>query len=272
MKLIVTADDFAITFAGADGVIHAATYGCLTETGLFSNSPAAVYGVKRLLSERPDFCLGQDINLVTGRPLSDPKLIPSLVTEDGKFRTSGSHRLEDKTNPNHIPYEEAVIETEAQIQKFIELAGRKPEYLNGHSYGCENTKKAFADMAAKYEIPVLMDVLAKYNLPGGLDTAPWNNVSVMDATGKWDFSPATQLDRDPLKFFTEDKLEYLTKALEKNGIAHIHTHTGFVDRELIRLSSFNLIRMMEADFITSPELNNWIKKNNVELISVRDLL
>ncbi|MBQ6489586.1 MAG: ChbG/HpnK family deacetylase [Solobacterium sp.] len=272
MKLIVTADDFAITFAGADGVIHAATYGCLTETGLFSNSPAAEYGVKRLLSECPDFCLGQDINLVTGRPLSDPERIPSLVDEEGNFRKSGYHRMLDKTNPNHIPYEEAYIETEAQILKFIDLVGKKPAYLNGHSYGCENTHKAFKDLAVKYEIPVLSEVLAKCNIPGGMDTAPWNAVTTMDANGKWDFSPATQLDRDPLKFFTEGKLEYLNKALEEDGIAHIHTHTGFVDRDLVRLSSFNLIRMMEADFVTSSELNNWIKENNVELISVRDLL
>lgn len=51
MKLIVTADDFAITFAGADGVIHAATYGCLTQTGLFANMPSSEYGAKRLLNE-----------------------------------------------------------------------------------------------------------------------------------------------------------------------------------------------------------------------------
>ena len=272
MKLLVTADDFAITYAAADGVVHAATYGCLTQTGLFSNSPAAAYGVKRLLSEAPNFCLGQDINLVTGRPLSDPEDIPSLVDEAGNFHKSGYHRLLDRTTPNHITYEEAYKETETQIRKFIELVGKTPAYLNGHSYSCENTVKAFRDLAAKYNIPILMDVLAKHNLAGGIETAPWNNVSVMDATGKWDFSPATQLDRDPLKWFVEGKLEYLSKALKEDGIAHIHTHTGFVDRDLMRLTSFNLIRMMEADLLTSKELNDWIRENDVELITVKELI
>lgn len=272
MKLIVTADDFAITFAGADGIIHAATYGCLTQTGLFSNTPAAPYAVARLLKECSDFCLGQDINLVTGRPLSDPKDIPSLTEPDGSFRKSGSHRKQDETEPNHIPYEEAFLESENQIKEFIKLVGHKPAYLNGHAYSCPNSRKAFNDLAEKYEIPKLEDVLKKHGLSGGPETAPWNVVEKMDDTGKWDFSPMVQLERDPLKMFVEGKLTYLQKALEGNGIAHIHTHTGFVDRDLLRLSSFNMIRMMEGDFICSPELNNWIKENNVELISVRDLL
>ena len=272
MKLMVTADDFAISFAAADGIIHAASYGCLTQTGLFANTPAAEYGVRRLLNEFPDFCLGQDINLVTGRPLSDPELIPSLVEEDGSFRKSGSHRMQDRTQPNHIPYEEAYLESENQIKRYIELTGHRPCYLNGHAYSCENTKKAFYDLAEKYDIPILSDVLDRYGLKSGPDTAPWNNVTQMDANGKWDFSPVTQLDRDPLRFFTEGKLTYLNEALENNGIAHIHTHSGFVDRDLMRMTSFNLIRMMEADFVTSQELNSWIRENNVELIDIRDLL
>lgn len=270
MKLIVTADDFGISDAATDGIIKCGRVGVLTQTGLFSNMPGAKYAVDRLMRECPHVCLGEDINLVAGKPVTDPKLIPTLVQENGYFKTSGMHRILDKTSPNHISYEEACLETENQIKKFIELAGKKPEYLSGHAYGCENTHKALRDIAAKYEIPLSQDLYEKIGVASGTNTAIWNALDGMTTNGKWDFSVETQLSRDPLQMFIDGKIEYLQKALENDGIAHIHTHAGFVDRDLFRRSSFTLIRAMEADFICSEELINWVKTNNVELVSFKD--
>jgi predicted glycoside hydrolase/deacetylase ChbG (UPF0249 family) len=270
MKLIVTADDFAITDAVTDGILKAARDGALTQTGLFSNMEGAEYAVNRLLKEAPHICLGQDINLVCGKPVSDPKLIPSLVQEDGSFKTSGMHRVWDKTEPNHIPYEEAYIEVENQVKRYIELVGHAPEYISGHSYGTEETRKAMDDVAAKYGVIRSDAMYKKLGVGSGPETAAWNKVTETDANGKWKFDAETQLSRDPLQMFIDGKLEYLTKALKENGIAHIHTHTGYADRNLFRRSSFTLIRIMEQDFICSPELMNWIKENQVELVNFRN--
>ncbi len=269
MKLIVTADDYGISDAVTDGILKCARDGVLTQTGLFSNMPGAKYAVERMLKECPHICLGEDINLVAGYPVTAPELIPTLVQENGSFKTSRMHRFLDKTTPNHITYEEAFLETENQVKKFIELVGKKPEYLSGHAYGCENTNKALEDVAKKYEIVLAMDMYKKIGVGAGSEAAGWNKIST-DENGKHQFDIETQLSRDPLQMFIDGKIEYLQKALEEDGIAHIHTHAGYVDRDLLRRSSFTMIRMMEADFISSPELVKWVKDNNIQLVSIKD--
>lgn len=262
MKLIVTSDDYGFTYGVTDGILYAAREGILTQTGLFSNMESATYAAERMLKDYPHIALGEDINLVAGYPCADPKLIPSLVRENGMLKSSGMHRQLDKTQPEHIPYEEAYIETKAQVERFIELAGRKPEYLQGHSYGTKQTTKARIDVAGEYGIPVLSDYLTKFNLPSGTQTAPWNNPS----------SPDWQQTADPIGMFERGELTYLTEALRNDGIAHIHVHAGFMDDPLTRMSTFTLIRTKDLQLITDRRVVDWVKENNVELINIRDLL
>ena len=80
MKLIVQSDDLGITEAVSCGIERGIRDGVVTCTGLFSNMPAAEFAVN-LIRPYPNVCLGQDINLVAGRPVSDPADIPSLVQE-----------------------------------------------------------------------------------------------------------------------------------------------------------------------------------------------
>lgn len=270
MKLIVTADDYGISDAVTDGICKCARDGVLTQTGLFSNMPGAEYAVRRMKEETPHICLGEDVNLVAGAPVTDPALIPSLVQENGMFKTSGMHRKWDATQPEHIPYEEAYLETENQVKRFIDLTGTAPAYLSGHAYGTKATNQALKDVAAKYDIPLSEEMYRKIGVASGLETASWNRITTQKEDGKWDFSIETQLSKDPLQYFIDGKLEYLDKALKEDGIAHIHTHAGYVDRDLFRRSSFTLIRIMEQDFICSKELTEWVRKNNVELVSIRD--
>lgn len=271
MKLMVTADDYGISDAVTDGICKCARDGVLTQTGLFSNMTGAKYAVDRLLKEYPHICLGQDINMVAGNPVTDSKSIPSLVQGDGSFKTSSMHRKLDQTAPNHIPYEEALLETDNQVKRFIELVGKKPAYISGHAYGTKETEQALRDVAMKYGIVFAMDFYKEHQLLAGPESAPWNNVE-FNEDGRMDFSMQTQCNRDPLQAFIDGKISQLDKALKENGIAHIHTHAGYVDRDLIRRSSFTMIRAMEADFISSPQLLKWVKEHNVELVSILDLL
>ena len=263
MKLIVTADDYGITWAGADGVLMACRRGILTQTGLFSNTECAKYAVERMIHEFPNICLGIDINIVCGNPVSDPKDVPTMVNENGSFRSSKSHREEDITNPNHIPYEEAYLEVKNQVEKFIELAGKKPEYLNGHSYSTSLLQEAMKNVANEYDIPILSDILKRYNLPSGGTTAPWNIKP---------FPLEAQVEADPVAWFKEGKLTYLDEALKNDGITHIHVHAGYVDADTFKRSSYTVVRAKDLELITCPEILKWVKDNHVELISVRDLI
>ena len=90
MKLIIQSDDLGITEAVSCGIARAAREGAITCTGLFSNMPAAPFAVE-LMKPYPQICLGEDINLVAGRPCADPEKVPSLVQKNGLFLTSGMH-------------------------------------------------------------------------------------------------------------------------------------------------------------------------------------
>ena len=165
MKLIIQSDDLGITEAVSCGIARAAREGAITCTGLFSNMPAAAFSVE-LMKSYPQICLGEDINLVAGRPCADPEKIPSLVQKDGSFLTSGMHRAIDQKdgNQDHVRLEDCLIETEAQILKFRELTGKLPEYLHGHSYSTPATWKAMEEMGKKYGISLVREMHDKYGI------------------------------------------------------------------------------------------------------------
>lgn len=270
MKLMITADDYGMTPAVTDGIITCIREGLLTQTGLFTNMPSTQYAVNRMLKEFPDFCLGQDINFSTGAPVTDPSLIPSMVQDNGQFLTSSMHRQRDKEDPHHVKYEEAFLEGENQVKRFIELVGKKPDYIGGHAYRSDEIMQVLHDLAMKYDIPEKNVICAE------LETDPESMVSKHWVTprtkedGTFDFGMETQLSNSPLELFKTGQLTYFAKALKEDGIVHIRTHCGFVDHELMRLSSFHIIRMMEAEFVCSKELKDWVKANHVKLVSFKN--
>lgn len=269
MKLMVQADDYGITTAVTDGIVECGRNGVLTQTGLFTNMPSSAYAVRRWRNEIPHILLGQDINFVTGSPVTDPKLIPSLVQENGRFKTSSMHRKWDMTEKEHIPYEEAYLEADNQVKKFLELVGEKPGYIGGHAYSTNVTNQVIRDIAKKYDIPMRADINEKVlTVPDG-KTEAWIKLSVQE-DGRYAYTVETMLAEDPIEYFKNGALDYLDQTLKEDGVAIIHLHAGFVDRELVRLSSFSFVRMMEADFLCSPELKNWIAENHVQLVNYSD--
>lgn len=264
IQLLVTADDYGMTYGVTDGILTCIREGILTQTGLFVNMKSSSYAAKRIQNEFPDFCLGQDINIVIGTPLSNPKDIPSLI-ENGNFISSAKHRNMHKVDEHHIRYEDILLETENQVIKFIEMTGRIPCYITGHAYSNMETKRALKEVAQKYHTVVLHDILTERNIPSGNATRPWIHSTT-------DFSLENQMRIDPASYFLNGQMKSLIRITEFGGIGHIHTHAGFMDEDLSRLSSFTAIRMKEADFLCSEVLKEWVNKYHIELISINDLL
>src|SRR5438093_3667118 len=83
-RLIVSADDFGLT-AGVDrGIVAAVRAGGVTSVGVMANlvSPGAV---AELVAAGPHVSIGVHLNLTTGRPLSSPVEVASLVDATGTF-------------------------------------------------------------------------------------------------------------------------------------------------------------------------------------------
>lgn len=271
MKLIVTADDFGISQGVVDGICKVAREGILTQTGLFTNMECAEYAISRI-SAYPHIELGIDLNLCAGYPITNPKLIPTLVQPNGKFLTSKMHRQKEALCPHSVSYEECYMEFDNQIKRFMELTNKKPIYIQGHAWGNEETQRATDDLAEKYQIKTFTYYMQKYIMrkPESFIEGYWAKPKTLPDQTK-DFSVLTQIENDPLEMFMQGKLAYLKEALENDWIVELHTHAGFMDYDLLQESSYTMVRAMETGFLCSDELKEWIHANEIELISFADL-
>ena len=111
MKLIMRADDLGFSEAVNYGIEKTVREGVVTSVGMMTNMEYAEHGYKLLCD--CNIALGQHTNICVGRPLSDPKVISSLVQENGEFCTSREIRMRKEDT---VVIEEAEIEIEAQLQ------------------------------------------------------------------------------------------------------------------------------------------------------------
>ncbi len=263
MKLLVQGDDFGFTRAVTDGIVDSIDFGILRNTGLFANMPSAEYAVS-FMKDRPHVCFGIDFNLVSGPSCADPKLIPHLVDEEGNFIRS-SVRVKDeryKTEEGRremFPAEECWIEIKAQYDRFVELTGKKPGYLHGHSIEPEPYKEAILRLSKETDVPY-SKVIREEKKVGGI---PFNR----GAFNKKVFDAEAQLNKDTVKRVLDN-----SEILLSYEIASIGGHPGYIDAELLKLTTLSLERCKDAEMCMSPEIKKWIDDNNIELITYYDLM
>ena len=265
MKLISKGDDYGFTRGVTLGIVDAIQRGHLRNTGLFANSKWAPFAVS-FMKDCPQACFGIDINLVAGKPCADPKDIPGLVDENGNLIRS-TERVRDplwqtvEGKNTLMNYHDAYIETEAQIKKFIDMVGRKPGYVGGHSLSSPDSRRAMQDAARALGCVLVDDLVEKYGI-ARIRTAEYSKASSEKV-----FDPADQLAKDPLGYVLSHSEEVL-----KNEYGLLTNHPGYVDNELLSgLTTLSLERVRDAHMWMSEEFDRWIKENNIEELRFDDL-
>lgn len=264
-RILVQSDDYGITRAVSDGILRGIQEGIIRNTGLFVNMESSVYAAERI--NDVDVCLGIDINYVAGRPVSKPEQVPHLVDENGYFYSS-----REQLERNHLsgmdgliylfeadpyPYEEILLETENQVKRFRDLTGRWPEYLHPHSVCTPNTEKAAGEIAEKYHIFHTTDMLnhpAYRCLPGAVSLS--KGMSLED-----------QMKQDVEK----EILEISLPALQDGETGYYIFHCGYVDADLFQVSSLTLKRMLDLKAALSSRVIEYMKQNQIKLITYREL-
>jgi predicted glycoside hydrolase/deacetylase ChbG (UPF0249 family) len=84
LSVIVTADDLGLSAGVTRGILEAHRRGVVRSTSLIVTYPAAQESAALALAE-PDLEIGLHLDLVGGRPASDPASVPSLCDENGTF-------------------------------------------------------------------------------------------------------------------------------------------------------------------------------------------
>ena len=263
MKLIVRAADYAMTDSITDGCLKAIRDGILSDVGLMTNNYKYAKRAVAELKKYPHVSIGQDLNLVSGLPASDPKDIPHLVDENGVFISSSQRK---KTNKYDIPYAEAYKEMKLQIERCIELVGKKPVYLMGHSLSTPEVDKAMEDLAKEYDI-----LLNCFEIEGLKVADRWyyQNMQVNPNDPKPAYSLDCQADTDVTEFVVSGKcgLDPIN-----DQYAFLPTHCGYCDGELLGMSTFSIIRGKELEMLCAKETKKWIEDNGIELINYETFL
>ena len=256
MKLLIQSDDYGMTPAVADGIIYGITHGVVRNTGMFTNMPWAKESVEKIRPYLDQIAFGIDLNASTGCSLLGYDKVPNLCHPDGSFLTSRENRAADETAPNHdhVDHDQLYAEFDAQVQKFIELVGKVPDYIHAHAYGTATTEKVRREIAQKYNRPyskTTADILI-----GNYANMGWYIMG----------SPEAQLKEDLASYIVENR-----SGFDMDGYGYLITHCGYADAPLFEMSSFNLCRVKDLEALTSDRVKNWIKENNIELITYNDL-
>lgn len=267
MNLLFQVDDYGITKAVTLGILEGIENGLVRNTGLFVNMPSSEFAASKI-KNYPDVCFGLDINLVAGKPVSDAKKVKSLVDSEGKFISSVSHFSNNKiigrdglsTQFEIDPFnlDETLIEVENQVKKYIELVGEKPPYIHPHSLMTPNTLKAIRTMAKKYNIPFSMDFL-KHN---GFVSIP----------GFWNIKPVFTVGQQEITNVEANVINEINNLGSDVKNALLICHAGYVDSDLMDVSTYTLIRAKDLQMATSEKLKNLLDEKNIKLITYKDVV
>lgn len=255
-SLIINADDFGLT----DGVSRAIAD--LLHLNAVSNTTImiCVEGSARRCKEYLDFGISKKAGVhlqITPeeyhkRPLSPAIEIPTLVDSSGHFKPK-DHK--DWINP-----EEVRLEWDRQIQKVAEVLGHSPSHLDSH-HGCHrypDLTPVYLDLAEKYGIPVRGG-----NVISQIYSRPYKVKCSTLADSNWTGTNSS----------IGDLIEDIQTGLQnvESGSLEIVTHPGFCDEDLLKSSSWNVVR--ENDYKVLKELgrSNWLNKMGIKLLSFQEI-
>lgn len=260
MKILFQSDDYGITKAQAQGCLEAIHHGVIRNTGFFTNMPWAREVYEWIRNDIENIAFGIDLNASTGPSILSHQEVPHLTHEDGSFLGSRENRsLDNEANGfDHLVEcrDELYREFDAQIRLFIEITGRKPDYIHNHAYGTKTTSEVTEQLSQEYGIITTSQFMQRDDV---------KNVGM----GWYVFGdPLAQLTEDPVSYLCEDREHILTSGKE---YGYVITHCGYADAPLFTLSSFNLCRVRDLEGMTSPQLKAWLDEHNIEVISFKEI-
>lgn len=255
-QVIINADDFGMSEAFNYGVIKAYTTGVVSSTTIMVNMDTAKHAID-LAKNYPDLFIGQHTNFVLGKPCADPSKIPFLVDSNGFFYRSSEYR----TGKRSFIYDEVKIETIAQMEKFKELTGHYPEHIEGHAVPSEVIDQVFLDVAKEFGIhtSIFSEKSKEVNLIGYKKVKALVSHKYMDI-----IESGTKVEN-----FINDDFGILSGKGEE--VAELHFHPGYIDQFILDHSSLTLPRCRDLSTLCDDKVKNWLKDNNIELISFGDL-
>ncbi len=130
--LTIVADDFGIGPETSRGILELAALGRITGTVFLVNSPYAEHAVRAWRAAGEPLELGWHPCLTLDRPVLAADKVSSLVDDAGRFPNLGTFMkwlIRGRLRPQEIE-----AEFRAQLERFRDLVGHPPCYINAHHH------------------------------------------------------------------------------------------------------------------------------------------
>ncbi|MDO4198396.1 MAG: ChbG/HpnK family deacetylase [Erysipelotrichaceae bacterium] len=267
-RLVYRADDVGYTKTCNDGVFKALDQGSIiTSVDVMLETPGSEDALYRL-RDYPWLSIGWHCHL-WGSPVADHKLVPHMIDEEGRFIWRHKHNHKDE-----VPYEEAYIEFEAQIERCIRILGKAPDTTQ--IYNNMPMDQARWDICAKYGIAV--NVLKENNgwakniiRPEEYKDLDYQTFSRRTPSGKRAGENGSDFDLAKFNEYQPEE-DIMAVTWQDEEIIKIGGHPGFLDDYIFNESSCNIHRVRDVVAVTNPKVLKWISDNNIELVNQRDVL
>lgn len=251
MRLIINGDDFGITHGCNLALIDCYQNGIMTSTSMMTNMPYAKEAA-RLWKDNPGLSVGLHFCLSAGKPLTGEY---SCIKEDGTFDKAILYQ------PDGICLEEIRNELQAQYDRFVELNGCKPDHLNSH-HGIEQIPgcgQILEEFSRRYDIPLRAFLNRKDWAEYDTDFEDCAIRLIRNSAAQGPVTP-----EDLMALFDEEDLR-------SEHAYELAAHPGYVDYDLLQLSSLTEGRAYDTHNFMSKRLGQWIEDNKIERITFRDL-
>jgi chitin disaccharide deacetylase len=245
--LIVNADDCNLTSQVTEAIIKAHENGIVTSTTFLVNLPVEKAVVRELLS-RKKLGVGLHLNMTLGKPMAAAPRIRSLLQRDGRFKKK------DQYPEKKLPaVSEILAEFQAQLERFHKIFKRLPTHVDvhHHMHDFRPFLEALAVIARKHGLPIRWTRLL---------TEPEIKRAYKDLKTTDHFYG----NLDPHTFWTEEVLRHLLFTLPE-GTSEIMCHPGWVDDELVSISSLTIPREREYQLFSLKELRRYIDHLGIQL-------
>ena len=247
-KLLVRADDLGYSEAFNYGLARAVKSGIVRCVGVMPNMEWAEHGVRLL--DGTDVTFTVHANICQGKPITDPKLIPSLVDENGYFKDKSLYR---EAKEDFVVLDEVIMEVEAQYQRLVELTGKAPFMVEAHAVPSNHFNMALAIVGKRHGLKTMEFVPGRGPKIG-------NTVFKFSMdSGNPDYNPFESLKKAASQPMAEDEACMMV------------LHPGYVDEYVLTTSYITTQRAMEVAMAINPEVPKWCEENGVQLITYKDL-
>ncbi len=278
-RLIINADDFGLSQPVNAGIVQAFQEGILTSTTLLANAPAFDHAIQ-LARNNGGLAIGVHLNLVRGKPLSNPAMVRELLTDEGMFRRFRYKKITEKF------LIAAEVEYRSQIEKVLR-AGIVPTHIDFEKHHAWQSRlyKLACRVAAEYSIKAVRTLSEP--VVWAVKTVGWPGWKrlIMAAA----LRTGVTLDRRKVDLAMPDRLLGQTgiglmdekrwlKMLPNlpEGTSEMMVHPGrlepfdSVDSDM-GASWLSQARQVELDALLSPAVLHQIQQHQVEMITFRDL-